>query len=91
MIRPVLTDRREGVVYLYWCAQTFAAVATYLATTWYHQVGPFGENSARDSALEIWDNKPGAFILLIVGFILFILLALDTWRHRRHRKRQRPH
>jgi exopolysaccharide biosynthesis polyprenyl glycosylphosphotransferase len=31
MIRPVLTDRREGVVYLYWCAQTFAAVATYLA------------------------------------------------------------
>lgn len=26
----MLTDRREGVAYLYWCSQTIAAVATYL-------------------------------------------------------------
>lgn len=43
------------------------AVATYLATTWYYQTGPFGENNARDSALESRDSKQWAQPLDLPG------------------------
>lgn len=36
----MLRDRREGVVYLYWCLQTFAAVGTYLAWVAFVQAWP---------------------------------------------------
>lgn len=38
---------------------------------------------------ELWDTKPGAVILLILAFILFILLAIDTWLHK-HKRHKRP-
>ncbi|HVV00462.1 MAG TPA: hypothetical protein VHH88_03810 [Verrucomicrobiae bacterium] len=37
---------------------------------------------------QLWDNKPGALVLLILGFVVFVFLVVDTWRHRRkHRRR----
>jgi hypothetical protein len=36
---------------------------------------------------ELWENKPGAVALLALGFLVFLFLVVDTWRHRRKRKR----
>jgi hypothetical protein len=36
----------------------------------------------------LWENKPGSVILLIVGFAVFLFLVVDTWRHKRDRKRR---
>jgi len=36
---------------------------------------------------ELWEGKPGLLILLGLGFGLFLFVVIDTWRHRRHRKR----
>ena len=41
------------------------------------------------SAHQIWDNRPGVVLLLLLGFLGFLYLVVDTWRHRRHRKRPR--
>jgi hypothetical protein len=38
---------------------------------------------------DLLESKPGMIILLGVGFILFLFLVVDTWRHRRRRKRPR--
>jgi len=36
---------------------------------------------------QLWENKPGAVVLLILGFVVFVFLVVDTWRHRqKHRK-----
>ena len=37
----------------------------------------------------LWENKPGAVILLALGFMVFVFVVVDTWRHKRHRKRPR--
>jgi len=37
----------------------------------------------------LWENKPGAVILLVLGFVVFVFLVVDTRRHKRHRKRPR--
>jgi hypothetical protein len=38
---------------------------------------------------QMWENKPGVIVLLALGFVVFIFVVVDTWRHkRRHR---RPH
>jgi len=37
---------------------------------------------------QLWENKPGAVVLLLVGFVVFVFLVVDTWRHR-HRNRRR--
>jgi hypothetical protein len=40
----------------------------------------------------IWEHKPEIVVLLIVGFVVFVLVVVDTWRHRRrHRKRHYWH
>lgn len=39
------------------------------------------------SVQELWDNKPGAVVLLALGFLVFVYLVVDTWRHKRRRKR----
>lgn len=39
--------------------------------------------------LELWQNKPGAVLLLLLGFIVFVFVVVDTWRHRRYRKKPR--
>ena len=38
---------------------------------------------------QLWDSRPGAVILLFVGLVVFILLVVDTWRHKRRHKK--PH
>ncbi len=37
----------------------------------------------------LWENKPGAVVLLILGFVVFLFVVIDTWRHKRHRKKHR--
>jgi len=37
----------------------------------------------------LWENKPGAVILLLLGSVIFVLLVVDTWRHKRRSKRPR--
>ena len=43
---------------------------------------------ARDLG-QLWDEKPGTMVLLVVGGVGSLFLFIDTWRHRRHRKRPR--
>jgi hypothetical protein len=40
-----------------------------------------------DILQQLWENKPGALILLLVGFLVFVFFVVDTWRHRKHRRR----
>jgi hypothetical protein len=38
---------------------------------------------------QIWELNPGAVVLLTLGFLVFIFLVVDAWRHkRRHRRPQ---
>jgi hypothetical protein len=46
-------------------------------------------NDISRSFQELWEAKPGAVVLLILGFVVFVFLVLDAWRHKRRRKR--PH
>jgi hypothetical protein len=32
----------------------------------------------------LWENKPGAFILLVIGFFVFVFLVADASRHYGH-------
>jgi hypothetical protein len=41
------------------------------------------------SVRELWDNQPRTISLLGLGILLFLLLAIDAWWHRKHRKRPR--
>jgi hypothetical protein len=34
---------------------------------------------------QIWENRPGIVVLLIFGFVVFIFLVIDAWRHKRRR------
>ncbi len=36
----------------------------------------------------LWENKPGAVVLLVLGFVVFLFLVVDTWRHKRHRNKR---
>jgi len=38
---------------------------------------------------QLWENNPRAMVLLIIGFVVFVFLVVDTWRHRHRRKRPR--
>ena len=35
---------------------------------------------------QLWENKPGAVVLLFLGLVVFIFLVVDTWRHKRRGK-----
>ena len=35
---------------------------------------------------QLWENKPGAMVLLVLGLVVFIFLVVDAWRHKRRRK-----
>jgi hypothetical protein len=40
-----------------------------------------------DNLRQLWEARPGVILLLAIGFIVFVFLVVDTWRHRkRHRK-----
>jgi hypothetical protein len=38
---------------------------------------------------NIWQHSPVILVLFVGGFAIFLLLVVNTWRHRRHRKRTR--
>jgi hypothetical protein len=38
---------------------------------------------------SLWENRPEALVLLAVGFVVFLYLVVDAWRHKRRRKRRR--
>ncbi|SPE59217.1 hypothetical protein SBV1_3030015 [Verrucomicrobia bacterium] len=38
---------------------------------------------------QLWDKKPGAVVLLVLGFVVFIFLVVDAWRHKRRRHKPR--
>ena len=38
---------------------------------------------------QLWEYKPGALVLLVLGFIVFIFLVVDAWRHKGGRRRHR--
>ena len=37
----------------------------------------------------LWEQKPGAVVLLILGFFVFVYLVVDAWRHKHKRKRRK--
>ncbi len=37
----------------------------------------------------LWQNRPGAVVLFILGFFVFVFLVVDAWRHKHRRKRRR--
>jgi hypothetical protein len=39
----------------------------------------------------LWESQPAAIVLLILGFLIFVFLVVDAWRHKRRRKRPRLH
>jgi hypothetical protein len=38
----------------------------------------------------LWERKPGALALLVLGLVVFLFLVVDAWRHKRRRKRRPP-
>lgn len=38
---------------------------------------------------QLWDSHPGAIVLLVLGFIVFVCLVVDAWRHKRRHRRRR--
>ena len=40
------------------------------------------------SLQTLWETKPGALVLLVLGFVVFVFLVVDAWRHKRHRKKR---
>ena len=40
------------------------------------------------SVSVLWEQKPGAVVLLVLGFFVFIFLVVDAWRHK-HRGQKR--
>jgi hypothetical protein len=36
----------------------------------------------------LWESKPGAVLLLLLGFFVFVFLVVDAWRHKRRHKRR---
>lgn len=53
-----------------------------------HFIGMDSSDIAR-SFQQLWENKPGAVVLLVLGFVVFVFLVVDAWRHKR-RRHKRP-
>ena len=43
-----------------------------------------------DFISDVWRTKPIVIIVAIVGFIIFVLLVIDTYRHRKKQKSREP-
>ena len=39
-----------------------------------------------DFIRDLWQEKPQVIVLFIAGLIIFVLLVIDTFRHRKRRK-----
>jgi len=37
----------------------------------------------------LWESKPAVIVLMVLGFAIFLFVVVDTWRHKRRRKRPR--
>jgi hypothetical protein len=40
---------------------------------------------------SLWEKQPIAIILLAIGFVIFVYVVVDAWRHKRRRKGPRLH
>jgi hypothetical protein len=38
---------------------------------------------------QLWEDRPTTIVLLVAGFVGFLILVVDAWRHKRRRKRPR--
>ncbi len=38
---------------------------------------------------QLWENRPAAVLLLILGFLVFVFLVVDAWQHKRRHKKHR--
>jgi hypothetical protein len=38
----------------------------------------------------IWENRPGVVVLFGIGFLVFLFIVIDTWRHRQKHKNKHP-
>jgi hypothetical protein len=39
----------------------------------------------------VWESHPAGIVLLVLGFLVFVFLVVDAWRHKRRRKGPRLH
>jgi hypothetical protein len=39
---------------------------------------------------DIWREEPGLILLLAFGFVVFVLIVLDTWWLKKRRRRKQP-
>jgi hypothetical protein len=37
---------------------------------------------------DVWDNKPYLVVAVAIGFLIFLFVVIDAWRHRRHHPRR---
>lgn len=40
---------------------------------------------------SLWETQPISIILLLLGFLIFLYVVVDAWRHKRRRKGPRLH
>ena len=40
---------------------------------------------------SFWENQPSAIVLLILGFVIFVFVVVDAWRHKRRRRGPQLH
>ncbi len=38
----------------------------------------------------LWERKPAAVALMALGLLVFLVLVVDTWRHKRRLRKRRP-
>jgi hypothetical protein len=39
----------------------------------------------------LWEHKPVAVVLMVLGLVVFLFLVVDAWCHKRRRRRHPPH
>ena len=39
----------------------------------------------------LWEHNPVALALMALGLVVFLVLVVDTWRHKRRHRRPPPH
>jgi hypothetical protein len=43
-----------------------------------------------DFVSDLWHNKPIIIVVAVGGLVIFMLLVIDTYRHRKKRKGRHP-
>ena len=47
------------------------------------------ENDITRGLRILWETRPTVVVLLVLGFLIFLFVVVDTWRHKRKRKHRR--